>query len=143
MEIFTISFFCDEKLNDICFLKERTKQQLKQLVRNKEHIEFLICGKNKTDIVMSKIVYEIKNSINIGKIILVLTDWSEYKEAISCSYYDEIEILRNEGNNTADITEFEKYAAKRADAIVFFGNCEKRKKFILYAEKLKKKILYI
>lgn len=143
MEIFTVGFFCDEELNDIYSLKDSAKQQLKQLVSDKEYIEFLVCGKNKTDMEMSKIIYEIKDNITIDKLILVLANWTEYKEAVSCSYYDEIEILRNEGINTLDISEIERCVVARADALVFLSGIDKRKKITLYAEELKKKIIYI
>ena len=97
MNIFTVSFFGHRNLSDQFAIEERLAPILRDLINNKEYIEFLVGRDGDFDQLISLAIIRAKEKYAYGNVshILVLpyerADYRDNKENYE-QYYDEVQI---------------------------------------------------
>ena len=150
MNIYTVAFFGHRQPSSILAIEERLMPILRDLINQKDYIEFLVGRDGEFDQVVSSTIRKAKESYAYGNVshILVLpyerADYRDNRESFE-EYYDEVEISyeSTQAHPKAAIFERNKQMALRADLIICdiehsYGGAYKAVK---YAESLGKRII--
>lgn len=150
MNIYTVAFFGHRQPTSILVLEERLMPILRDLINQKDYIEFLVGRDGEFDQVVSSTIRKAKENYAYGNVshILVLpyerADYRDNRDSFE-EYYDEVEISyeSTQAHPKAAIFERNKQMALRADLIICdiehnFGGAYKAVK---YAESLGKRII--
>ena len=150
MEIYTVSFFGNRQLSDPIIIEEALEAILRDLIKSKEYVEFLIGRDGEFDQLVSSAIRRGKDKYACGNVshILVLpymrADFRD-NEKEYLDYYDEVEICAgsSEAHPKSAIQIRNRSMVDRSDLIIC---CIQHKSggayaTIRYAEKLRKKII--
>ncbi len=97
MDIFTVAFFGHRYVDNIFKIEDTLYQYIKNLVKKKEYVEFLVGRNGDFDISVSSVINRVKNDFldeNCSHILVLPYMTSEYvknKDSFE-DYYDEIEV---------------------------------------------------
>ena len=97
MDTYTVAFFGHRELTDAFAIEERLKPILRDLICNKEYVEFLVGRDGEFDQLAASAVREAVERYGSGNTSLVLVlpyERAEYRDNIDSYlvYYDEVEI---------------------------------------------------
>ena len=97
MDTYTVAFFGHRELSDAIVIEERLKPILRDLICNKEYVEFLIGRDGEFDQLAASAVREVAEKYGYGNTSLVLVlpyERAEYRDNMKSflAYYDEVEI---------------------------------------------------
>lgn len=97
MNTYTVAFFGHRELSDALAVEERLKPILRNLICNKEYVEFLVGRDGEFDQLAASTVREVVQRYGSGNISLVLVlpyERAEYRDNMKSflAYYDEVEI---------------------------------------------------
>ncbi len=97
MDIYTVSFFGHRKINDSIEVEKRLDKLVRELIRTKEYVEFLVGRNGEFDTLVSSVIRRAIAELDYGNAahILVLPyQTAEFRENTDSSndYYTEVEI---------------------------------------------------
>lgn len=97
MDTYTVTFFGHRELSDALAIEERLKPILRDLICNKEYVEFLVGRDGEFDQLVSSAVREAAEKYGSGNTSLVLVlpyERADYRDNMDSFlvYYDEVEI---------------------------------------------------
>ena len=125
MDTYTVAFFGHRELSDAFAIEKRLKPLLRDLICNKEYVEFLVGRDGEFDQLAASAVREAAEKYGCGNTSLVLM--LPYERAEYCdnmkgflAYYDEVEICREsaKAHFKAAIGIRNRAMADRADLII-------------------------
>ena len=102
-EVYTVSFFGHRQLHDVFAIEEILEQQIRDLLRSHEYVEFLVGRDGEFDQLVSSTVKRCKRAYGSHNSALVLVLpylRSEYRDNESSfhDYYDEVEVCAESAN---------------------------------------------
>ena len=124
MDLFTVAFFGHRELSDTFAIEARLEETIRDLILNKEYIEFLVGRDGEFDQLVSSVIRRCKEKYacgNVSHILVLPYERAEYRENRDSfeSYYDEVEIYPGDGAYFKDaIIQRNRYMAERADLII-------------------------
>lgn len=124
MDIYTVTFFGHRELSDLFAIEARLEETIRELILNKEYIEFLVGRDGEFDQLVSSVIRRCKEKYaygNVSHILVLPYERAEYRENRDSfeAYYDEIEIYPGEGVYFKDaIVQRNRCMAERADLII-------------------------
>ena len=98
MNTFTVSFFGPRQIDRPFEAEERLEKIIRELIRNKEYVEFLVGRNGEFDQMAASTVRRVKKAVDDANSALVLVlpymtaEYSNNKESFE-DYYDNIEIF--------------------------------------------------
>ena len=97
MNLYAVSFFGHRQIDNVFALEERLESMIRELLRSKEYVEFLVGRDGEFDQLVSSTVRRCKRTVRDDNSALVLilpyaTAEYRYNEQSFHEYYDEIEI---------------------------------------------------
>lgn len=150
MNIYTVSFFGHRDVRNMFAIEERLNPILRDLINNKEYIEFLVGRDGEFDQLISSAIIRAKEKYAYGNVshILVLpyecADYRDNKESFE-QYYDEVQICTEslKAHFKAAILERNKSMVRHSDLVICY--VERRSggayQTVSYAKKQRKKII--
>ena len=151
MDIYTVTFFGHRELSDLFAIEARLEETIRELILNKEYIEFLVGRDGEFDQLVSSVIRRCKEkyaSGNVSHILVLPYERAEYRENRDSfeAYYDEIEIYPGEGVYFKDaIVQRNRCMAERADLIICCIEHESGGAYaaVKYGKSIKKPVLNI
>lgn len=146
MEVFSVAFFGHRKINDLYRLERQMEPMIKELVRTKSYVSFLIGRSGEFDQYTAAVIKHLQKEVGKDNhdLTLVLpytvTDMEYYEK-----YYDTILIPEtlHGAHPKAAITLRNRWMVDQADLVIAY--VENRKggayKAMRYAEKINKKVI--
>lgn len=103
MEVFTVSFFGHRRIYNSCKIEERLETIIKELLSQKEYVEFLVGRNGDFDFIVSSAILRIRKEYyehNSSLVLILPYMIAEYRDNIKTfsEYYDEIEISLEASN---------------------------------------------
>ncbi len=103
MDTYTVAFFGHRELSDALAVEVRLKPLLRDLICNKEYVEFLVGRDGEFDQLAASAVREVAEKYGYGNTSLVLMlpyERAEYRDNVESflAYYDEVEICPESTN---------------------------------------------
>lgn len=98
MEVYTVSFFGHRRLYDAIRVEERLEELVRELLRTKQYVEFLVGKDGDFDILVASVIrrckrlYRSDNSSLVLVLPYVRADFRDNEESYR-EYFDEIEIF--------------------------------------------------
>jgi hypothetical protein len=97
METYTVSFFGHREISQPFLVEERLKKLVKELINQKEYVEFLVGRDGEFDLLAASVIHKVKKECDCGNSSLVLVlpyMRAEYRdnEQNFLDYYDEVEV---------------------------------------------------
>ena len=126
MRVFTVSFFGHRRLDEPLAVEERLEKVIRELLRTKEYVEFLVGRDGEFDRLAASVIRRCKRMLRADNSALVLVlphMTAEYRDNAAAfrAYYDEIEICATsaEAHFKAAHQIRNRSMADRSDWIVF------------------------
>ena len=97
LDIYTVSLFGHSRLDNMGYTETDLDQMVRELIKTKEYVEFLVGRKGDFDILAASVIRKAAKSLDYGNCSLILVlpySTSEYrhnKESFE-EYYDEVEV---------------------------------------------------
>ena len=98
MEVYTVSFFGHRRLYDAIRIEKRLEEMVRDLLRTKQYVEFLVGKDGDFDILVASVIRRCKrecrsdNSSLVWVLPYMTADYRENEESYQ-EYYDEIEVF--------------------------------------------------
>lgn len=149
MNTYTVTFFGHRQIEHPFEVEKRLDKLIRELINNKEYVEFLVGRSGEFDQMVSSTVRRVKKAVDNANSALVLVlpyltaEYTNNKASFE-NYYDEIEIFDPRHFRSA-FTERNRSMVDRADLIICYIEHNSGGAFsaIRYAEKKNKKILNV
>ena len=123
MEIFTVSFFGHRRISNTLIVENALSDAVRNLVINKEYVEFLVGHDGDFDILAASVVKRCQREIrdDSSNLIWILPySTSNYRknEFSYRSYYDEIEVFPNAGHYKSAFQSRNRFMIDRSDLVL-------------------------
>lgn len=132
MDVFTVSFFGHRRLSDSLTIEKELQKVIRELVRTKEYVEFLVGRDGEFDQLVSSTVRRCKREIRNDNSSLVLVlpyETAEYRnnEESFLEYYDEVEVCAESAEKHFKSAHQvrNKSMVRRSDMVIFCVEHEK------------------
>ena len=152
LKTYSVAFFGHRYVENTFEVSESLQREIRQLLSEKEYIEFLVGKNGEFDTVAASAVRRAKKeyrSDNSSLVLILPYSTAEYEnnEESFLKYYDEVEICEDSQNvhYKSAITVRNQKIAERADCIICHIKRENGGAYaaVVYAKKLGKRIIYI
>ena len=149
MNIYTVTFFGHRELSNSFTTEVRLEETIRDLIMNKEYLEFLVGRDGEFDQLVSSVIRKCKVKYGSGNVTHILVrpyERSEYRENRKSfeTYYDEIEIYPGKSVYfKAAIEQRNHDMAERADLVICCIEHESDGAYtaVKYAEKIGKGVI--
>lgn len=97
LDVYTVSLFGHNRLSEPIYTEKALERTVRELIKTKEYVEFLIGRKGDFDILAASVVRAVNNELGYGNVSLVLVlpystmEYRKNKDSFE-KYYDEEEI---------------------------------------------------
>lgn len=152
LNVYSVAFFGHRRVENVAEVAGSLQREIRQLLSEKEYIEFLVGKNGEFDTVAASAVRRAKKeyrSDNSSLVLILPYSTAEYEnnEDSFLKYYDEVEICEDSQNAhyKSAITVRNQKIAERADCIICHIKRENGGAYaaVQYAKKLGKRIIYI
>ena len=150
MEIFTVSFFGHRRISNTLIVENALSDAVRNLVINKEYVEFLVGCDGDFDILAASVVKRCQREIrdDSSNLIWILPySTSNYRknEFSYRSYYDEIEVFPNAGHYKSAFQSRNRFMIDRSDLVLCCIERDSGGAFqsVRYAERMGKQIINV
>jgi hypothetical protein len=97
MKIYTVSLFGHREISRSFLVEERLEKVVKELISQKEYVEFLVGRDGEFDLLAASVIHRIEREYGYGNsslILILLYMKAEYRdnEQNFLNYYDEVEV---------------------------------------------------
>ena len=150
MNMYTVTFFGHRYIDNMYRIEEKLEPILKDLINQKEYVEFLVGRDGEFDQIVSSAIRKAKERYDYGNVshILVLpyerADYRDNKDSFE-DYYDEIQISSSAAaaHPKAAIVVRNRDMCDRADLVICFLDRESGGAYnaIKYADSIGKKVI--
>ena len=126
MEVYTVSFFGHRRLYDSIRIEERLEELVRELLRTKQYVEFLVGKDGDFDILVASVIHRCKRTYRSDNSSLVLVlpymraDLRDNEESYR-EYFDEIEVFSSTHYKVA-FRQRNQSLVDRSDLVVFAVN---------------------
>lgn len=148
MKIFTVSFFGHRQLENAIELEQKLETVVRQLLLEKEYVEFLVGRDGEFDLLAASVIRRCKREVrNDNSSLVWVLPYETADHRNNCEayldYYDEIEVADIAGHYKSAFQTRNRRMVDRSDLAIF---CVQRKtggawQTFLYAQKLGKRYL--
>ena len=123
MEIFTVSLFGHRRISNTLIVENALSDAVRNLVINKEYVEFLVGRDGDFDILAASVVKRCQREIrddnsNLIWVLPYLTSEYRKNEVAYRSYYDEIEVFPNAGHYKSAFQSRNRFMIDRSDLVL-------------------------
>lgn len=103
LDVYTVSIFGHGRLSDPDHTEKALERTVRELIKTKEYVEFLVGRKGDFDILASSVIRAVNKELNYANTSLVLVlpysakEYRDNKDSFE-KYYDEVEICERSSN---------------------------------------------
>lgn len=126
MDVFTVSFFGHRQLSDALTIEQRMEAHVRQLLLEKEYVEFLVGRDGAFDLLVASVIRRCKREVRSDNSSLVWVlpyETAEYRnnEDSFRAYYDEIQICEEaaQGHYKSAYKCRNRIMVNRSDLVIF------------------------
>lgn len=126
MEVYTVSFFGHRRLYDAIRIEERLEELVRELLRTKQYVEFLLGKDGDFDILVASVIHRCKRTYRSDNSSLVLVlpymraDLRDNEESYR-EYFDDIEVFNGTHYKSA-FQQRNRTLVDRSDLVIFAVN---------------------